>query len=514
MPGIVFEVDTKAKIGFAASATLTCKSCKSISNEGYLCQRIGQSKSQNVPFDINMRAVLAFRGVGCGYFAIKEWGSIMDMPFIPSQDTYTKMHNRMEKAATATFKSISQQSRDIIANAYEEIGVHEDEHGILDIAVSYDGTWQKRGHTSHNGAAAVIDLLTGLPIDYEVLSNYCSKCTNEDDEAADPEWKARHAESCSRNFDGSAGSMEVECAKRIWQRSVSENRLRYTVMLCDGDSKAFDAVSSLNLYGAGNKVIKEDCINHVAKRMGTALMNIISESKVQKDAIGGKGKLTQAKIKKIQNYYGRAIKDYSNDIPLLKKRIMAILFHLSSTDDTPKHVHCPPGERSWCFWQRAVAKAEQPPSHKDHETLPPEIGKRLVPIFIRLSDEKLLKRCARKATQNPNESLHQLTWKICPKSTYVGRRTVQTATALALSQFSMGATFKALLFKILEMEPGRELEASSHEEKNKKRIVLAEKASSFKSKAHRKNLKYQKVKANEKKKNSEGQTYTSGGFNN
>ena len=33
MPGIVFEVDTKAKIGFAASATLTCKSCEDISNE-------------------------------------------------------------------------------------------------------------------------------------------------------------------------------------------------------------------------------------------------------------------------------------------------------------------------------------------------------------------------------------------------------------------------------------------------------------------------------------------------
>ena len=128
-----------------------------------------------------MRAVLAFRGVGCGYSVMKEWGSIMDMPFIPSKDTYTSMHNRIEKAATATFKSISQQSRDIIAKEYEKIGVHEDDQGILDIAVSYDGTWQKRGHTSHNGAAAVIDLLTGLPIDYEVLSNYCSKCANEEE---------------------------------------------------------------------------------------------------------------------------------------------------------------------------------------------------------------------------------------------------------------------------------------------------------------------------------------------
>ena len=181
--------------------------------------------------------------------------------------------------------------------------------------------------------------------------------------------------------------------------------------------------------------------------MGTALMNIVSESKAQKDSITGKGKLTQVKIKKIQNYYGKAIKDYSDDIPLLKKRIMAIILHLSSTDNTPKHMHCPPGERLCCFWQRAIAKSEQPTCHKDHEMLPPDIGKRLVPIFVRLSDEKLLKRCARKATQNPNESMHQLIWKISPKSIYVGRRTVQTATALALSQFSLGATFKVLFVK-------------------------------------------------------------------
>ena len=31
----------------------------------------------------------------------------------------------------------------------------------------------KRGHSSHNGAGAVIDLLTGLPMDSEVLCKVC-----------------------------------------------------------------------------------------------------------------------------------------------------------------------------------------------------------------------------------------------------------------------------------------------------------------------------------------------------
>ena len=44
----------------------------------------------------------------------------------------------------------------------------------LSITVSFDVSWHKRGHTSMNGVAAVIDVLTGLVIvvDYVVLSKY------------------------------------------------------------------------------------------------------------------------------------------------------------------------------------------------------------------------------------------------------------------------------------------------------------------------------------------------------
>jgi len=140
----------------------------------------------------------------------------------------------------------------------------------------------------------------------------------------------------------------------------------------------------------------------------------------------------------------------------------------------PKHVHCPEGASSWCFWQRAKSTGDVPGPHKDHDTLPPDVGSRLVPIFQRLSDEKLIQRCARKKTQNPNESLHQLIWKICPKSIYVGRRTLNTAVALAACQFSMGSTFKVLLLKLLGMEAGENLKRFL-KGKDDERIKIAEK---------------------------------------
>ena len=91
-----------------------------------------------------------------------------------------------------------------------------DDQGVLDIAVSYDGTGQKRGHSCHNGIGCAIELLSGLPIDYEVLSNFCLKCkiTSEDPSATD-ERKAAHAENCPRNFTGTANAMEVEAVEII-----------------------------------------------------------------------------------------------------------------------------------------------------------------------------------------------------------------------------------------------------------------------------------------------------------
>ena len=507
-PGISFRFEERS--GFAVKGSILCSHCETTKKE-YLCQRIGKSKSVTEGFDINARAVLAFRGIGCGLSAIRQWCGIMNMPYTISQNMFTKNQQKVQEASKATFNEISEQSRKAITEAYSDLGIHADDRGILDIGVSFDGSWQKRGHTSHNGMASVIDLMTGLPIDFEVLSNYCNKCKIAEDKPADLEWKAQHSLVCQKNFSGSANAMEVECAKRLWSRSEEMHKLRYTTILCDGDSKACDAVNSMKVYGENVTIEKEDCVNHVSKRMGTALRKVADSMKAQNQSITGKGKLTKVKMTKIQNYYGRAIKDHSSDVELLQKRIMSILLHMSSTDKAPKHTHCPDGASSWCFWQRAMAKSETPGSHNEHETLPPEIGQKLVPIFRRLSDKDLLKRCARNKTQNPNESFHQIIWKICPKATYVGRKTIETAVALAACQFSMGATFNLVLCRMLRLEPGKHLEASS-EERNKDRIRKAEKAASKEAKTRRKALKYKTIAKEHETKNAEGPTYAAGHF--
>ena len=50
--------------------------------------------------------------------------------------------------------------------------------GVMNISVSYDGSWLTRGHTSQIGLGCVVDLLTGLVIDAHVMSTYCQVCKN------------------------------------------------------------------------------------------------------------------------------------------------------------------------------------------------------------------------------------------------------------------------------------------------------------------------------------------------
>ena len=359
----------------------------------------------------------------------------------------------------------------------------------------------------------MIDLLTGLPIDVEVLSNHCSKCKKGPDETEPTydEWKRNHSHVCQKNFDGTSNAMEVECAKRIWNRSVEKYGLCYTTMFSDGDSKAYDTISKMEVYGKEKMIVKEECINHVSKRMGTALRNLVAESKAQKKPIGGKGKLTKEMMTKIQNYYGRAIKDNPGETTMMKKRIFAILFHLSSTDAAPKHVHCPPGEKSWCFWQRAIAKSETPGRHDDHKRLPVEIGQKLVPIFQRLTEESLLERCKQNRTQNPNESLHNVIWRFCPKITYVGRKVIEMAVHLAICQFSVGATFKSLLLDVIGLSPGKSLMVAA-KRKSIERVRAAEKACEEETKQRRRKLRYDKSSKQKNAKSTEGSSYKSGAF--
>ena len=511
--GITFSLIDGKEMGFAVKGKLFCSNCEQSFAESYLSERVGGSQSSKAPFEVNLRSTFAFMGIGCGYSAIRDWSTVMNTSSYMSKLAFQGSKNNIIAGSRESFEEIAKRSVEKIRERYRELGIVPDKDDVLDVAVSFDGSWHRRGHSSHNGLGVVIELLTGLPIDFQVLSNFCHQCCKspEKDDPSYAEWISNHAAKCSKNYNGSANSMEQHCALLIWQRSVAKYGLRYTSMLCDGDSKSYHYIVEREVYGKDVAIKKEECINHVSKRMGTALRNLKEQCTAKGESIGGKGKLTNYLITKIQNYYGRAIKDNHTDIRLMKQRIFAILFHLTSTDRTPRHMHCPSGEKSWCFWKRAEAKKETPGPHKDHETVPNEVGKKMVSIFQRLTDDELLQRCRRNRTQNPNESLHNLIWQYCPKIRYAGRYSVEGATCMAICQFSLGATFREMLCRFVGIDPGYYLIQGSLQ-KSSERLKKAEEKSSDERKKKRKMLKFKNTTKIQKTIANEGPTYKAGDF--
>ena len=112
------------------------------------------------------------------------------------------------------------------------------------------------------------------------LSNFCIKCQITDEnppaQADYDEWKRKHSPNYPKNFNGTVNTMEDACDIRIWERSVEDHTICYTSMLCDGDSKSFDAICGAKVYG-DVEITREDCVNCISKRMGTTLRKLSAE---------------------------------------------------------------------------------------------------------------------------------------------------------------------------------------------------------------------------------------------
>ncbi|GFU13060.1 uncharacterized protein TNCV_1444941 [Trichonephila clavipes] len=149
---------------------------------------------------------------------------------------------------------------------------------------------------------------------------------------------------CS-NYKGSSGNMEAVGAFRIFERSLIKRDLQYTEYY--GDSKGFLLVK--DIYGE-NSVTKYECIGHIQKIVGSRLRKLKKNIK----GLGGKGKLTDKFINKLQNYYGIAIRSNVGCLEKMQSAVIAAFFHCCSSNQNPMHGQCPTGKDSWCKYNQAL----------------------------------------------------------------------------------------------------------------------------------------------------------------
>jgi hypothetical protein len=493
---VTSHVDIKKKNGFSHYIVLQCN------NENCSWKYcFNSSKKQGYSYETNVRTVLAFREIGRGHAAMVTFCKIMNMPAPPTRRVFTKVQN---KKLLPAVKELANDS--MVTNAMKVKEINDNG----ECGISMDGTWQKRGHASHNGIVTAISLDTKKCLDVEVLSDKCQQCLKWEKKQSHPkyhEWKASHI--CKINHEGSANSMETAGGIKIFERSVNTRGLKYTSMLGDGDSSTHNSIVQSKPYGEECTPDKMECIGHVQKRVGSRLRRLKNANKGVKlsdgKGLSGKGRLTTGKIDILQNYYGLAVRNNLNDVSEMAKQINAALFHVASTNEKPQHHLCPTGDDSWCGYQRDKE------TYKHRNGIPDCIVKLIEPIFVDLSNPSLLQKCTHGLTQNVNECLNGLIWERCPKTTYVEQETVALATYLAVLKFNDGDIYLLKTLTELDIVPGIFTSKGAHN-CDRDRINLSAKMSTEKVKKSRKVRRHLRKSYIDDAKDKEGVTYEAGNF--
>lgn len=417
------------RCGLAATFNLTCQSCKATDSYDNSPPLLDNPNKR----EINMRFIYAMRTIGRGNAAARMFNALMDLPQPPSHFTgyYPELLN-------ATYKSAEESMQEAARNVKAAEGT--------DIEVSFDGSWQKRGFQSNNGFLSAISVKTGKILDIDCKSRYCNMCNHGYETPHD----------CRKNHTGSSGSMEPASAVSIYKRSLPKHGLRYVGYLGDGDSSAFKSVVESKPYG-DTDIYKLDCINHVAKRVGARLRNLVQTMTKNKQklsdgkSINGRDRLTKERINRLQSLYRHAIIKNLGNVDAMKNGIQAVIHHSASSDDNPQHGYCPVGPDTWCKYNQLTTRAQKA-NYKHKNAIPEAIFTVIKPIFDDLSNEDLLKRCLHGGTQNLNESFNHVVWDRAPKTIYSGLQCFEICVSDAVVCFNDGVHSRIHILQKLGMQ--------------------------------------------------------------
>ena len=126
----------------------------------------------------------------------------------------------------------------------------------------------------------------------------------------------------------------------------------------------------------------------------------------------------------------------------MKAALAAVILHCvkkEGNDLDDRHKFCPKTNDTWCKFQQS--KLDPSKQFKgDRINISEEIYQKIRPLWLRLSDDKLLEKCMHGRTQNVNEAFNAFVWKRAPKDIYVGRNVLEIAVASAVVAYNDGAS--------------------------------------------------------------------------
>ena len=201
--------------------------CEEVFDKTYTSDHIRGSKATNEPFVVTRSVVTSTMDMGVDHSGLVKFCHYLDTPMM-NKTTYTTCSKLITAASMVVANNVLCESAQIVRKVYHDSDPSIDESGVIDLAVSFDGSWMKRGHTSPYGVGCAIEVVTGLIVDFVVMSLYCQSCSYATthyggrDMSEFEEWYRAHTD-CNCNSQGTSGGMEVEAAEKLWKRSVKHH---------------------------------------------------------------------------------------------------------------------------------------------------------------------------------------------------------------------------------------------------------------------------------------------------
>lgn len=215
---LTFREDLVSRRGLVSKLMICCTS--SVCNREV---KISDPYASNAK-SLNARSVVAMRTIGRGQASLESFCGMMDMlpPVTPASFSE---HNKVLARVSTETASENMLAASAYLHQLHGVGLTD----VIDVAVTCDGTWSKRGFTATYGVVVVIAWESGQVLDYEIKSKRCIVCARQkmDPESEEfAEWWEGHQEQCDCTHDGSSPAMECEAATVIFNRSVERLHLR------------------------------------------------------------------------------------------------------------------------------------------------------------------------------------------------------------------------------------------------------------------------------------------------
>lgn len=257
--------------GMISEFTVSCTVCednKSTNTPNLIRERKRKREKKDAMLqkteNINYAHVAAFLDNGLGYSGLRHYCKYFNARCL-NEATFIVYARQVISDVVADTEDSLLYGTGIVREVFKS---QLETDGLIDLTVSFTTTYHQWGSDFCLVAGAVIELTTGLVLDYDVANMYCHVCKINAKKivsmtpAEMTDWFNKHQDTCEirewcdeLDHDAEEGIREIEpkylecfIAKKIWSRSVEKYGFRYTTLIHESDDKIHEELSRANVY--------------------------------------------------------------------------------------------------------------------------------------------------------------------------------------------------------------------------------------------------------------------------